>query len=620
MNWAFPSNNYGDTNGIGHSGIETFQGTPLKSLAREICQNSLDATINGEVTEVEFSTFQLKPSDFPDLDALKEALIKAQEFWGRQKVKKTKDFLERGLHDITSETINFLRISDFNTTGLQGSKGEYNTPWCNLTKSSGASDKAGTAGGSYGIGKFAPFACSSIRTVFYNTLDDQDESAFQGVSRIVSFKNDIGQITTGTGYFGGDRNSPIFENIVLDPSFSRNKSGTDIYIAGFKFHSLEWKDSIIASVLDGFLYAVFTGKLVVTVDDVVIERNNLKTLIEEYSDHISEHADIYYNVLTSSDTEWFEEDIFNKGLIRLGLRIEQGFPRKVAMIRKTGMKIMNRSGISGIIPFAGVMLIEGDEINDFLRQIENPMHTQWEPDRAVGHERIARAHIKALIDFIKEKLNDMRGDEESDEIDPSVGEYLPDDEIESEKNKNRKEEITDEVKDIETRTMTRKPRVPNKEAPGNQTGNENGDKYGEGPNSGSGHNDGRNGEDGEGSGEDPGDGSGPESGPIKPEYKEIEPSHMRFISLDKDAGKYSILFIPAASADTGELKIYLSAETQSYEAPLKSAKCISQPGIAVDKNIIKGLMFKQDIPLRLVITLEYQDLCSLEVRAYGLKA
>ena len=44
--WNFPSNNYGQILGIADSGVETFKGTPIKSLAREICQNSLDASLN----------------------------------------------------------------------------------------------------------------------------------------------------------------------------------------------------------------------------------------------------------------------------------------------------------------------------------------------------------------------------------------------------------------------------------------------------------------------------------------------------------------------------------------------------------------------------------------------
>ena len=34
--WNFPSNNHGQIFGISDSGVETFNGTPIKSLAREI--------------------------------------------------------------------------------------------------------------------------------------------------------------------------------------------------------------------------------------------------------------------------------------------------------------------------------------------------------------------------------------------------------------------------------------------------------------------------------------------------------------------------------------------------------------------------------------------------------
>ena len=64
----------------------------------------------------------------------------------------------------------------------------------------GASDKSGTAGGSFGIGKFAPFACSDFRTVFYSTLDKDGVKAYQGVSRLTSFRTASGMVTQGTGF------------------------------------------------------------------------------------------------------------------------------------------------------------------------------------------------------------------------------------------------------------------------------------------------------------------------------------------------------------------------------------------------------------------------------------
>lgn len=66
--WNFPSNNYGQIFGIADSGVETFNGTPIKSLAREICQNSIDANLeNGEPTHITFQTFEIAPSDIPGL-------------------------------------------------------------------------------------------------------------------------------------------------------------------------------------------------------------------------------------------------------------------------------------------------------------------------------------------------------------------------------------------------------------------------------------------------------------------------------------------------------------------------------------------------------------------------
>ena len=46
IDWNFPGNNFGTLSGIGEAGIETFKGSPCRSLAREVCQNSLDARLD----------------------------------------------------------------------------------------------------------------------------------------------------------------------------------------------------------------------------------------------------------------------------------------------------------------------------------------------------------------------------------------------------------------------------------------------------------------------------------------------------------------------------------------------------------------------------------------------
>ena len=439
MMWSFPSNNGGDVNGISNAGIETFQGTRIKSLAREICQNSLDARVDQtHPVVVEFSSFELERAAIPGVESLQDAFIRGHEFWKCQNSKKAVDFYTEALRMLENENIPLLRVSDFNTSGLQGSHAEYNSPWCNLTKSSGASDKAGSAGGSFGIGKFAPFACSKLRTVFYSTLDIDGVEAYQGISRITSFKLDSGDITTGVGYYGGAGNTPLYNQFHLQPSFTRatGDPGTDIYIVGFKTTD-EWKNDIVASVVDGFLYAIFAEKLVVKVDEITICRDTLSEIIEDYAGCFSEFADKYYEILTNV-TEPIVHDFKNMGIIKLWLDIRPDMPRKIAMVRQTGMKIMDRGNISANIPFAGLLYIEGDGINNFLRSLENPQHTKWEPDRYINRQ-YAQNIIKQLVDFIKDELEKLKQNDNTYEIDPAVGEFLPD-EVDEEVNKDAEEE------------------------------------------------------------------------------------------------------------------------------------------------------------------------------------
>ena len=59
--WNFPGNNDGKISGISEAGIETFRGDLLKSLAKEICQNSLDAVLDSKKRVlIEFKLYKTK--------------------------------------------------------------------------------------------------------------------------------------------------------------------------------------------------------------------------------------------------------------------------------------------------------------------------------------------------------------------------------------------------------------------------------------------------------------------------------------------------------------------------------------------------------------------------------
>ena len=93
INWNFPSNNNGETNGIGNAGIETFKGTPYKSLAKEICQNSLDAKLEDkDKVVIEFSLFKYKTEELPGYSTLKKVLGCCYDYWVEDNNKKGIEF------------------------------------------------------------------------------------------------------------------------------------------------------------------------------------------------------------------------------------------------------------------------------------------------------------------------------------------------------------------------------------------------------------------------------------------------------------------------------------------------------------------------------------------------
>ena len=80
VEWRFPSNDHGEKKGINDSGVATFRGTPLKSLAREICQNSLDAAVSQPIT-IEFNMFWLPMSEIPGIEILKDVFNRCKDYW-----------------------------------------------------------------------------------------------------------------------------------------------------------------------------------------------------------------------------------------------------------------------------------------------------------------------------------------------------------------------------------------------------------------------------------------------------------------------------------------------------------------------------------------------------------
>lgn len=85
--WFFPSRGYGETEGFSNPGLEMFKGEPIRAMAREICQNSLDAVRNSsEPVKIEFERLFVNPATkFPGIEDMKEILEKCKAF-GKNKM------------------------------------------------------------------------------------------------------------------------------------------------------------------------------------------------------------------------------------------------------------------------------------------------------------------------------------------------------------------------------------------------------------------------------------------------------------------------------------------------------------------------------------------------------
>lgn len=142
--WTFPSAPKCEVKGLNDSGVETFKGDTISSLAREICQNSLDAAIPrtdasepGPV-EVEFALFEMPTADFPARDEFRDAITRSVEFWKDNK--QATAFFGELVPELDGRKLACLRISDANTTGLTGvheTNLSAGSTWRSLVMSSG---------------------------------------------------------------------------------------------------------------------------------------------------------------------------------------------------------------------------------------------------------------------------------------------------------------------------------------------------------------------------------------------------------------------------------------------------------------------------------------------------
>jgi hypothetical protein len=625
LKWIFAKNEGGRDSGLHDAGVETFKGNFDRYLAREMIQNSLDARydVNTPVV-VKFDLLRLSRSDVPDMAALKATIARCGEYWSHDK--KAKEFFRRAETLASKDKLTALQISDFNTTGVLGSDTERSKNWYNLIRCAGSSSKGGGEGGSFGIGKNAPFAASRLRTVLYSTFSVDGEHVFQGVATLVSHNHPDGGVSQPTGFLGAKNGSSVRTLAQIPAKFRRLQHGTDVIVLAFPATD-NWQADLLYSVLDNFWPAIHFGDLEVKVGDMSVTQDNLEALLETFSGFEGFTANLFYDAFTNP-THKFPVKLPWLNQVTLYLKAgDAELPKRVAMVRKTGMKIFEKA-FRSVIPFCGVFMCRNDEGNSLLREMEPPRHDIWDPDHP---EKGANRKIESeYVSFIRECVRKLTPADESKVISiPGLNRFLPDDDetpeesfegAESETYKQEAQDRRQLPEKIPSRRMDSKasPMQPDHLKP-SDADDETEEGEGEGTAGGPGKKQqAATGGGGPAGGSGSGNAGGSRGGLGGVHSKPAIPIRYRTYTQDATTGVYTVTVVPDQEPKTDAMLVISTVgDDQKAPAEIKSARLATGGEIPLAETGVLGpLKLASAAPLKLEVVLTEPLRVAMEVAAH----
>lgn len=451
--WCFGPLYTGDKVGVNNAGIGIFKKQPYKGLAKEILQNVIDAK-NPDVKEparARFEIIRINRNEIPGAERLSDVIKRCYEYYHEGDDGIKMGMLKKAAEDMLDQDglVPVLKISDYNTVGLTGAKEEKGSNWTGLVREISATNKGNGLSGSFGVGKFAPFNFSAIRTIIYSTFNKDEETALQGKTILTTFRDTDNKLKQNVGLFGIDQEEDckaIYDVSEIPETFRRKEYGTDLFVLGFKEDN-DWMEQVAASVLEYFFYTIYKGDLEVSIVDgekeIIIRRDNLGNLIDSYKGYCDSHriefsAPLFWEILndTSGKTKHFKETFRNKGEVELYLLLDPDFSeRRILEMRTAGMKIQEDTAFRIGAYFRGIFIATGngsksddpkDNINSFLRKCENQAHDTWSKDEYEDNKEEADRVIRGIHSWILEKIKSEMPDVEEDETEAyGLNDLLP---------------------------------------------------------------------------------------------------------------------------------------------------------------------------------------------------
>ncbi len=404
IGWHHPTDDSDQWDGFNEPGIEHFRGSPVKHLAREVIQNALDASddINKAVS-VKIKLHKISTELIPDIAEFRD-IVHFCALGAAKEGVKAESFFKVAEDELKKKEICVLEISDFNTLGMRGPS-ENGTPFYAFMKAKGQSVKdSKTAGGSYGIGKFAPYAVSKLRTVFVSSISKNSKGEFTQLTqgRSILMSHDVGsERKQGLGFWGvKSRCQPIINSDINVPNWiarddKEQKTGTKLSILCFD-EPKNWQKLLTMSVMENFFGAINDGRLVVNIDDryrldstTIDEYFSEKNITLEFNAGDLEKEDIErfnnrYNYLKALKSDLNESSqTTTLGHCDLKILLGENLPKKVCILRN-GMfiseSIAGLKSFSDFKEFSAVFTCGSEAGNGLLRAMEPPRHDDFEPE------------------------------------------------------------------------------------------------------------------------------------------------------------------------------------------------------------------------------------------------
>ena len=465
IDWKFQPNEDGTSQGWNDSTIAQFKSNRLESLTRETIQNSLDARREpSKPVIVEFQEQSKKVDEIPNSSTLRSILGLCEKEKDTQNPDMVRE-LSLAIKSLNQPKVSVLSIADYNTTGMDGPC-EPGNPFYNYVKAVGQSGGSTARAGSHGLGKGAPLACSTLRSIIVATKwkgKKGVEGLLQGRAVFMSFRK--GQkIYKGTGYWGDEQGYQAVVPDAVPEKYQwliRDSIGTTVHLLGWT-SSKNWQQLIIGYAISSFFAAFERNGLVLRVGDQEVNGSNIEELANsdavrsairsEKKEEKLDDAMSYLGCLKDSEDVIKEESqLLPLGRTSIRLRIYEKAPRKIALIRNDMLITESIPGFWKRVPtklgdFVGVVEVLDPEGSKLIRSMEPPAHNHlskdWLPtleeqrkgsvaldrladelkkftERHAGGNDDVATRIEFMADFFEDEAGDDRGQRIGEEFDPN---------------------------------------------------------------------------------------------------------------------------------------------------------------------------------------------------------